>query len=287
MKSSSGRARAQRTLRAMAPRVNLRTTLCAAFCAAFGTTVCGLALRSHRARPPSRESRHRVARCPGARCHARCGASRQKTGRRARAARRATSRSNPRDAQAKFKRATVLARLNRDDEAIAAFTELTEAYPELPEPYNNLATLYAKRAARDEARAALETGRRQARLRSRVRESRRPVPAHGRVRRTSARRARLAQRHDAQRLADIEKIVTPPKVQKPAVAAQAVTAADARRIEHHQSGSSRRPERSLATLPYVARRVIGDPRPTGAAARTASDGRSGAPRACRAWPPRT
>ncbi|SAK40210.1 TPR repeat-containing protein [Caballeronia ptereochthonis] len=65
--------------------------------------------------------------------------------------------SNPRDAQAKFKRATVLARLNRDDEAIAAFTELTQAYPELPEPYNNLAALYAKKGRYEDARVALET----------------------------------------------------------------------------------------------------------------------------------
>jgi tetratricopeptide (TPR) repeat protein len=65
--------------------------------------------------------------------------------------------TNPRDVQAKFKRATVLARLNRDKEAIAAFTELTQAYPELPEPYNNLAALYAKKGRYEDARAALET----------------------------------------------------------------------------------------------------------------------------------
>src|SRR5579864_3756994 len=65
--------------------------------------------------------------------------------------------ANPRDVQAKFKRGTVLARLNRDDEAIAAFTELTQAFPELPEPYNNLAALYAKKGRYEDARAALET----------------------------------------------------------------------------------------------------------------------------------
>ncbi|VXC22220.1 conserved exported hypothetical protein [Burkholderia sp. 8Y] len=65
--------------------------------------------------------------------------------------------SHPRDVQAKFKRATVLARLNRDDEAISAFTELTQAYPELPEPYNNLAALYAKKGRYEDARVALET----------------------------------------------------------------------------------------------------------------------------------
>ncbi|HEY2023969.1 tetratricopeptide repeat protein [Paraburkholderia sp.] len=65
--------------------------------------------------------------------------------------------SNPHDAQARFKRGTVLAHLGRDDEAITAFTELTQLYPELPEPYNNLASLYAKHGRLSEARAALET----------------------------------------------------------------------------------------------------------------------------------
>ena len=65
--------------------------------------------------------------------------------------------SNPSDVQAKFKRATVLARLDRDTEAIAAFTALTQQYPELPEPYNNLAALYAKRGDLNQARANLET----------------------------------------------------------------------------------------------------------------------------------
>jgi tetratricopeptide (TPR) repeat protein len=65
--------------------------------------------------------------------------------------------AKPRDAQAKFKRGTVLAHLGRDDDAIAQFVELTQTYPELPEPYNNLAALYAKHGRYDEARAALET----------------------------------------------------------------------------------------------------------------------------------
>jgi len=66
-------------------------------------------------------------------------------------------KTNPRDVQAKFKRATILAHLNRDDDAIAAFTELTQQFPELPEPYNNLAALLAKHGRYDEARVALET----------------------------------------------------------------------------------------------------------------------------------
>jgi len=65
--------------------------------------------------------------------------------------------SNPRDVQARFKRATALARLGRDDEAIKAFIQITQTYPELPEPYNNLAALYAKHGRYQEARATLET----------------------------------------------------------------------------------------------------------------------------------
>ncbi len=65
--------------------------------------------------------------------------------------------SNPRDVQAQFKRGTVLARLNRDDDAIRQFVAITQAYPELPEPYNNLAALYAKHGRYDDARAALVT----------------------------------------------------------------------------------------------------------------------------------
>lgn len=65
--------------------------------------------------------------------------------------------SNPRDVQARFKRATALARLGRDDEAIRAFVQITQTYPELPEPYNNLAALYAKHGRYQEARATLET----------------------------------------------------------------------------------------------------------------------------------
>ncbi|MDE1183986.1 tetratricopeptide repeat protein [Paraburkholderia sp.] len=120
--------------------------------------------------------------------------------------------SNPRDAQAKFKRATVLARLNRDDEAITAFTELTQTYPELPEPYNNLAALYAKHGRYTEARVALETATK-------------TNPNYGlayenlgdlylRLADAAYRRAQglgQASGPTAQRLADIEKIVNPPK----------------------------------------------------------------------------
>lgn len=65
--------------------------------------------------------------------------------------------TNPSDVQAKFKRGTVLARLGRDDQAIVAFTALTQQYPEIPEPYNNLAALYAKRGDLAQARVTLET----------------------------------------------------------------------------------------------------------------------------------
>jgi Flp pilus assembly protein TadD len=120
--------------------------------------------------------------------------------------------SNPRDAQARFKRGTVLAHLNRDDDAIAAFTELTQLYPDLPEPYNNLAALYAKHGRYAEARAALETATK-------------VNPGYGlayenlgdlylRMANEAYRRAQslgTSNATTAQRIADIQKIVSPSK----------------------------------------------------------------------------
>lgn len=137
-------------------------------------------------------------------------------------------KTNPRDVQAKFKRATILARLNRDDDAIEAFTELTQLYPELPEPYNNLAALYAKHGRYEEARAALETA---------VKAN----PGYGlawenlgdlylRLADASYRRATAlghASGTTPQRLADLQKIITPPATPKKAGGTQAAAAAPA------------------------------------------------------------
>jgi tetratricopeptide (TPR) repeat protein len=65
--------------------------------------------------------------------------------------------SNPKDLQAMFIRAVMLAEQNHRDEAIKAFTEITEKYPSLPEPYNNLAVLYADQGQYDKAKKALES----------------------------------------------------------------------------------------------------------------------------------
>ncbi len=64
--------------------------------------------------------------------------------------------TRPKDAQGRFLRGIILTELNRNNEAIAVFTKLTEDFPELPEPYNNLAVLYAGQGQYDKARAALE-----------------------------------------------------------------------------------------------------------------------------------
>jgi tetratricopeptide (TPR) repeat protein len=151
--------------------------------------------------------------------------------------------TNPRDVQAKFKRATVLARLNRDDEAIAAFTELTEAYPELPEPYNNLAALYAKQGRYDEARNALETATK-------------ANPSYGlayenlgdlylRLASESYKRAQSlgpTSPLTAQRVSDIQKIVAPPKrgpeAAEAASAARAASAPGARSGDDWTSGTA-------------------------------------------------
>lgn len=65
--------------------------------------------------------------------------------------------ANPKDAQAMFMKGIILAESNKRDDAIKAFTDLTEKYPNLPEPYNNLAVLYADAGQYDKAKSALET----------------------------------------------------------------------------------------------------------------------------------
>jgi Flp pilus assembly protein TadD len=65
--------------------------------------------------------------------------------------------ANPKDAQAMFMKGIILAESGKRDEAIRAFTDLTEKYPNLPEPYNNLAVLHADAGQYDKAKKALET----------------------------------------------------------------------------------------------------------------------------------
>jgi len=165
-------------------------------------------------------------------------------------------KTNPRDVQAKFKRAMILARLNRDDDAIEAFTELTQTYPELPEPYNNLAALYAKEGRYDEARVALETA---------VKAN----PSYGlawenlgdlylRLADASYRRATAlghASGTTQQRLADIQKIITPPATPKKARAAQAEAASETTNVSPMLSNPSFQfggPSGPLAMPPFVA-----------------------------------
>ncbi len=64
--------------------------------------------------------------------------------------------TKPRDAQMRFLKGVILTEQNKPNDAISAFTKLTEDFPELPEPYNNLAVLYAGQSQFDKARAALE-----------------------------------------------------------------------------------------------------------------------------------
>jgi tetratricopeptide (TPR) repeat protein len=208
MKPSSGRARSAATLAATA------------FCAAALTVAPGTAAYAQRAAP--------MPQGPAVRDNTpEIDASiAQKNWEASLAQLDARIASHPQDAQAKFKRGTVLAHLNRDDEAITAFTELTQTYPELPEPYNNLATLYAKHGRYTEARAALETATK-------------VNPGYGLAYENLGdlylRMANEAYRHaqslgkvsatTTQRLTDIQNIVSPPKTAKPAKKA-AVTPQD-------------------------------------------------------------
>jgi len=155
--------------------------------------------------------------------------------------------SHPHDVQAKFKRGTVLARLNRDDDAIRQFTELTQSYPELPEPYNNLAALYAKHGRYEDARTALETA---------VKAN----PSYGlayenlgdlylRLADQSYRRAQslgLTSATTTQRVAAIEKIVSPGAA-RPAPRLSAPPAASS--AQSVQPGA---PSGMFPTQPYIA-----------------------------------
>lgn len=64
---------------------------------------------------------------------------------------------DPRNAQARFLRAVVLMELQRNAEALQAFTGLAQEFPELPEPYNNIALLQVRAGQLEPARQALET----------------------------------------------------------------------------------------------------------------------------------
>ncbi|MGQ9685630.1 MAG: L,D-transpeptidase Cds6 family protein [Thiobacillaceae bacterium] len=64
--------------------------------------------------------------------------------------------SNPKDAQGRFLKGLILTELNRYQEAIKVFSDLTTDYPQLPEPYNNLAVLYAAQGQYERAKQSLE-----------------------------------------------------------------------------------------------------------------------------------
>jgi len=60
------------------------------------------------------------------------------------------------DVQLMFQHARALAALDRTNEAIDIYTDMTTRFPELPEPWNNLAALYAGRGELDRAQDALQ-----------------------------------------------------------------------------------------------------------------------------------
>ncbi len=63
----------------------------------------------------------------------------------------------PKEAAPRFQKAVALMGLQRDDEAMKAFVDLTQEYPELPDPWNDIALLQARAGRLDAARTALLT----------------------------------------------------------------------------------------------------------------------------------
>lgn len=64
--------------------------------------------------------------------------------------------ADPRDVQVRFLHALVLMDLQRNGDAMARFTALSQDFPELADPYNNLALLHVRAKELQQARAALE-----------------------------------------------------------------------------------------------------------------------------------
>lgn len=64
--------------------------------------------------------------------------------------------ADPGDLQGQFLRGLVLTNLERRQDAIGAFRNLTTQHPELPEPHNNLAALYAATGNYELARTSLQ-----------------------------------------------------------------------------------------------------------------------------------
>jgi Tetratricopeptide repeat len=67
---------------------------------------------------------------------------------------RATA-AQPQDVQLRFVQGVLLMDLQRNDEAFALFTLMTQQYPELPDPHNNLALLHVRAGRFEAARQAL------------------------------------------------------------------------------------------------------------------------------------
>lgn len=64
---------------------------------------------------------------------------------------------NPKDAQGRFLKGSILTEEKKTEDAVRVFKAIIEDYPELPEPYNNLAVIYAAQGAYGRAKDELES----------------------------------------------------------------------------------------------------------------------------------
>ncbi len=65
--------------------------------------------------------------------------------------------AQPQDPRMRFLRGVVLMDLQRNDEALAVFTDLSQEYPELPDPHNNIALLHVRAGRLAQALQSLQT----------------------------------------------------------------------------------------------------------------------------------
>jgi len=64
--------------------------------------------------------------------------------------------AHPRDAQLRFLHGVMLMDNQRDEAALALFTQMSQEFPELPDPYNNMALLLARAGRVEAALAAVQ-----------------------------------------------------------------------------------------------------------------------------------
>jgi tetratricopeptide (TPR) repeat protein len=178
---------------------------------------------------------------------------------------------NAKDPQGRFLKGLILAELNRPQEAIKTFTELSDDYPELPEPYNNLAVLYASQGQYERAKISLEKA---------IRTHPSYATAHENLGDIYAKMASLAYDKALQldkgnasaqmKLSLVKDIFTPPAVDKPKTAVKPGTIKTATLSTETASGRVPPPDAAAAKPSDTTKTAVAKPADSGKSAPAAA-----------------